>query len=462
MLAPPLQSSVDNMRKRSLSVSVSVSLIVVAAGCEPMKSTSGSQQQPSPSDNNNNSSDNNSPPNSNPSADKELVPLPSAKAAVIAGGRLHACAVTADKGEVRCWGYSDHSQIAPRTDGNSSDPKFSIPVAMKELSEGVKMVSASSTGDHTCAITAAGGVKCWGDDSLGQLGTGIPYSDNRMHESATPLDVKSLSSNVIAISVGDVSSCALLADHTVKCWGKNGCWIGDGNDHLAGDTGTPEIATASDTGLKDIAQVSVGHEHACAVTTAGGVKCWGANTFGEIGIGDDRARVLVPTDVPGLTNVTSVSAGFRTTCARLASGAVKCWGTREYGSIGDGKKDSFDDAMSPVDVTGISSGAFDVFAGAGASCAIVGPSKNVKCWGETKALGTAEGEAYRTYQPAGNVVGLEGVTQVVGGSDYACARLQDGAVKCWGDNGGGMLGNGKGAKNGGETSHEPVNVVSLP
>lgn len=447
------------MRECLVSSSWVVSVFFLfVAGCQPVEEKPTEETPPAGGDS---SSD---PPPSPPLTEDGkdvLKPLPSAKATMVTSGRLHACALT-EGGEVRCWGYSDHAQIRSSDETGAIGHSYPIPVLIDGLATGVKMVAAASGSDHTCVITASGGVKCWGDDSVGQLGTGVPYTDNRKHESAKPVDVKDLSANVLSISVGDVSSCALLADRSVKCWGQNGCWIGDGNDHLGGDTATPPSATAVDTGLKDITQVSVGHEHACALTTAGTVKCWGTNTWGQIGIGDERARVTVPTDVPGLTDVTSISAGFRTTCARLMSGAVKCWGTREYGSIGDGKKDTFDSARSPVGVVGMSSGAIDVFTGLGFSCAIVGGSKNVKCWGDSSALGTAEGDSYRTYQPAGNVVGLENVTKVVGGSAFACALLQDGAVKCWGTNGGGMLGDGKGGVTGDEGSHAPVGVVSLP
>ena len=392
-----------------------------------------------------------------PAASEDALPyaaMPSAKAKQIVAGRLHACALI-DDGTVRCWGYSPH--VGTMGSGEPlDDTAFPVPVGVKGLSN-VKQIAANSS-DYTCALTTAGAVKCWGDDEMGTLSAGVPYTDSRPHASSTPLDIPGLGAGVAAISVGTEHACALMDDHSMKCWGHNGSWIGDGNDHLPGDSDSPNQVGPKVVDVHDIVQMSVGHEHTCAVTSAGTVKCWGTNTFGEVGDGTDNWRVKLPTDIAGLTDVAKVVAGDRTSCAVMNDGSMKCWGTREWGSIGDGKKDDFDGARSPVAVANVGGVATDVTTNQGFACGLIGGG--VKCWGETPYTRDAQNTT-STYQPAGFIPTLEsGVTQIVNGSGYACALLTNGAVKCWGDGHGGALGNGK--ANDDASSDTPVPVLSLP
>ena len=106
----------------------------------------------------------------------------------------------------------------------------------------------------------------------------------------------------------------------------------------------------------------MGEGHTCAVMTAGGVKCWGSNLYGQLGTG--RRRIgAPPVDVIGLSGVTAVDAGGDNgSCALTSGGAVKCWGSNSLGQLGSGAPTNaangeFTVATTPVDVAGLSSGA---------------------------------------------------------------------------------------------------------
>lgn len=89
------------------------------------------------------------------------------------------------------------------------------------------------------------------------------------------------------------------------------------------------------TGLTDVAQISAGTEHTCAVRTDKTAVCWGANEFGQLGTGNTTTATEYE-GVSDLSNVARVAAGSQHTCAQLTDGSVRCWGNNKYGAIGQG------------------------------------------------------------------------------------------------------------------------------
>jgi len=143
-------------------------------------------------------------------------------------------------------------------------------VTVSGLSSGVTFIIAG--GFHTCAVTSAGGVKCWGVNGVGQLG------DNTTIERNTPVNVVGLSSGVKAISAGVAHTCALTTAGAVKCWGAN--WYGGLGDSSNTDRWTPVNVVGLSSGVKAI---SAGNTHTCALTSVGVAKCWGGNSAGQVG-----------------------------------------------------------------------------------------------------------------------------------------------------------------------------------
>jgi alpha-tubulin suppressor-like RCC1 family protein len=168
-------------------------------------------------------------------------------------------------------------------------------------------VALSVGSSHTCAVTTSGGLKCWGENSHGQLGDGTTT------DSSTPVAVSGLGSGVAVVSVGSSHSCVLTTAGAVKCWGEN-------SDGRLGDGTTTDRSTpVSVSGLTvGVVAVSVGSFHACALTKAGGVKCWGRNSDGRLGdeTTTDRNR---PVEASGLSS--SVTAAQEAP-ARLRPGSA--------------------------------------------------------------------------------------------------------------------------------------------
>jgi alpha-tubulin suppressor-like RCC1 family protein len=347
---------------------------------------------------------------------------------MVSAGDFNTCAVT-PAGAVKCWGSNSNGKLgSPSVIGSTS-----VPVEVEGLSSGMIAVS---TGDrHTCAITSAGGVKCWGASDSGQLGDGLKGTGE------VPVDVVGLASGVRAVSPGTFGTCAVTTADTVKCWGGTGFAMFD-------PTGVPYDVPDYSSSVVDISE---GENHVCAVTSAGAVKCSGSNVFGELG-NDSTVDSMAPVDVVGLPPSIVVSAGFSETCALTSGGAVKCWGYNLHGQLGDGTTTN---SLVPVDVVGLSAGAIDVSIGLNHACAVTAAG-GVKCWGWNFYGQLGNGSTADSFVPV-DVVGLsEGIVAVSAGSAHTCAITATGAVKCWGSNTFGELGAGADA-----SSSVPVDVVGL-
>jgi alpha-tubulin suppressor-like RCC1 family protein len=250
--------------------------------------------------------------------------LSSGVVAISAGG-YHTCALTSGGG-MKCWGRNSFGQL-----GDGTYTKGLTPTDVSGLSSGINSISAGD--NHTCALTSDGAVKCWGWNSSGQLGNGTTTDQN------TPTGVFGLDNGITAISVGYQHTCALTIGGGVKCWGRNRFGqLGDG-------TIQRKTKPVNVCGLSGVTDISAGGEHTCALTSDGAVKCWGYNINGQLGNGTTTNR-NTPTDVIGMTSgIDSISAGSRHTCALTSEGGVKCWGG---GVLGDGNWSSRQ--PTPVDV----------------------------------------------------------------------------------------------------------------
>jgi large repetitive protein len=335
----------------------------------------------------------------------------------LSAGDYHTCALLSSGG-VKCWGLNDHGQL-----GNGTTTNSSVPVPVTGLSSGVTQVSAS-TGSSTCALLTTGAVKCWGWNAGGEIGDGT--TTDRL----TPTQVSGLTSGVTSVSVGVNSTCALVSG-AVKCWGNNS------HGGLGDNSTTTRLTPVQVSGLtSNVTAISTGYQYACAVLTTGAVKCWGEGDSGRLGDGYTSDR-WTPVQVSGLTSgVSTVRTRSNHTCAVLTTGAAKCWGLGANGQLGDGAST---DRLTPVQVSGMSSGVTAITSGRFHTCGM--QSGAVKCWGGNSLgqLGDSTSTARST--PA-QVTGLtSGVTGVAAGYQHSCAAVE-GQAYCWGLNTSGQLGIG--------------------
>jgi alpha-tubulin suppressor-like RCC1 family protein len=300
----------------------------------------------------------------------------------ITAGESHTCALRS-AGDVKCWGFNGNGQLG---DGTTSTRLKAVDVS--GLTSGISAISAGDL--HTCALATSGGVKCWGFNAFGQLGDGTTNQRN------TPTGVNGLASGVSAIAAGWYHTCALMSGG-VKCWGQNA--YGELGDGTTNQRNSPVGVSGLTSGVSAIA---AGYAHTCALMTSGGVKCWGANDNGQLGDGTLTDR-YTPVDVSGLTSgVRVIAAGYYHTCALMTSGGVKCWGANFYGELGDGTTQP----NMPVNVSGLANGVSAIAAGWYHNCALT-TSRGVKCWGRNIEGQLGDGTTTQRNTPV-DVTGLTG------------------------------------------------------
>ena len=334
----------------------------------------------------------------------------------IAVGLYHTCALTTGGG-VKCWGLNSSGQL-----GDGTTTRRSTPVDVSGLASGVTAIAAGHYG-HSCALTSIGGAKCWGWNRYGQLGDGTNV------DRLTPVDVSGLG-DLKAVAAGGFHSCALTGDGGVLCWGWNmHGQLGDGTNV---DRLKPEaFAIGLESGVDAIA---AGSQHTCVLTSIGGAKCWGWNGYGELGDGTNTWR-STPADVIGLTSgVTAVTASSATgqnashTCALTSGGVARCWGSNSYGELGDGTQT---DRFTPVDVSGLTSGVTAIAAGGAHTCALISGG-GAKCWGDNGYGQLGDGSTTQRLTP-GNVLIAPVVRDFNGGgkSDILWRNSTAGATALW-------------------------------
>ncbi|EFJ48225.1 hypothetical protein VOLCADRAFT_91374 [Volvox carteri f. nagariensis] len=315
------------------------------------------------------------------------------------------CLARTSRMGLQCWGWAILSHIGP------SD------LFMMDIGSGFSVQSIAMGVLHTCVLLKPGGVvKCWGYNFAGQLGLGLSGPDHYPNPSdiytgrnnSLPAVALGPSGNrtvvATALAAGSKHTCAIVAAGRIKCWGKNRSGQLGLGDNITRGTDPAQMGAALPfvdlgPGLAAVA-LAAGDAHTCAVLQPGGrVKCWGNNTAGQLGLGDNRTRGLRPTDMgaalpfvdlgPGL-NATAIAAGSRHTCVLLQPGGrVKCWGSNDRGQLGMGDKRSrgllpsemgallpFVDLGSGLEVTQLVTGA-----GAAHTCALLQPGSLLKCWG---------------------------------------------------------------------------------
>ena len=259
----------------------------------------------------------------------EVSPDTPGGSAALSAGWSNTCALQSSEGGIRCWGLNDGGQLGDGTRRDSPSP-------VEPEGLGTGRISVAVGGGHACALSATGGVKCWGRNDRGQLGNGTTADLN------TPVDVAGLPEQIAAIALGKAHTCVLTIRGGVKCWGANESGqLGDGT---TADRGKPVDVLGLTAGVSAIA---AGASHTCALGINGALKCWGSNRYGQLGDASLENR-SAPVDVSGLAaGVDSIAAGGSHTCAIASGVKLMCWGWNAYGQLGDSTPT---DRNEPVEV----------------------------------------------------------------------------------------------------------------
>jgi len=236
--------------------------------------------------------------------------------------------------------------------------------------------------------------------------------------------------------MGISGGCGINAQGAVQCWGGNGKGELGNNDPNVHSSVKPLTVVGLPSGVQAVFGNASAH---CALKAAGSVVCWGDSVFGEItGVSDRHFPIYKPYAAPGLSAVASFGIGLLFHCAVTLTGNVKCYGLNSAGQLGTG---SLDDGYLPADVQGLGERARAVATGNFFACALTERGA-VKCWGANEDGQLGNSSTQNKMLPA-PVRGIDrDATAIVAGAEHACAVVgEPGNVRCWGNNTWGQLGN---------------------
>jgi alpha-tubulin suppressor-like RCC1 family protein len=292
--------------------------------------------------------------------------------AISAGGNF-GCGIATDQ-MIRCWGSDSVGQIG--YGGKGTTPNPSLATVKQE-----RFTSLTAGWRHACAINLGGIAYCWGQDDRGQLG------DNRNINSTTPIPVADTTLRFRVLSAGGRHTCGLTDTGAAYCWGSGS--LGQLGNGQTIDRAVPTLVSGGFTWVA----ISAGGSHTCGIDSSGAVRCWGDASNGRLGNGNLNGMQLVPAAALGPTGYSAISAGEAHTCG-INAGTVLCWGLSDWGQVGDGIVSGHDvpipTAIPVFQATSIS-------AGAKHTCAMQAVTGIAFCWGSNRwgALGNEYQAALR-------------------------------------------------------------------
>ncbi len=357
---------------------------------------------------------------------------------MLAMGSSHTCALT--DATIKCWGDNRIGQLG--TNDTKTNPQTHTPTAVN-ISEPPVSVYAGNL--QTCAITKkdnnAYEVFCWGAHSaLKQLDNNNYAFDPAPKKLPTIGDIEAQVAPPVQLALSNTHSCARLRsnDGRLRCWGNNIYGqLGNGTSTVSR---TPVTVKLQNETLKAASQVITGSDFTCSLHPQyDAVYCWGDNSMGQLGHRLQTGNwAATPQQIPTLTKVATIESGTRHACAILKDTTLRCWGANSNGQLGTGDKDSSFEPVAPtVQLLGVK----QIALGHGFTCALLNTGK-IYCAG-TNASGQLgidphESQGSNTFVLNPN---FSNVHQIKVGSNHLCAVHDNNLLSCWGLNENAQMGN---------------------
>lgn len=383
-------------------------------------------------------------------------------AKAIASGDSHNCAVL-DTDAVYCWGYDGYGQLGG----------YNV-----SLGSGRTAKAVSAGNQHSCALLDDNTVKCWGGNGSGQLG----YDDTTSRSSPGPAVNLGSGRTATALSAGLGNTCVILDTNAVKCWGAGSYGAVGNSDYKGrGQSATYSMETLDTVNLgtgRTAVSITAGQYAACAVLDTGDAKCWGYNAYGALGQDDTLPRGGSGGSMASLATVNlgtgrtakSVVQGENHACVILDNNSLKCWGANSAGQLGQDNTTAVGGtagAIANLSAINLGTGrtAKSVALGYAYTCAIL-DDNTLKCWGSngygqlgrdnTTTMGTTAG--HMASLTAINLGTGRTAKSVSAGYATTCAILDNDTMKCWGWNWVGQIANGNTTDKGGTSG----DMAALP
>ena len=332
-----------------------------------------------------------------------------------------------DSGHVACWGRNNNGQL-----GNNDATRTSANTPV--LVSGISTATTVSAGQmHACAVLADTTVRCWGRGEFGRTGDGNAASTDRLSPVTVCADSGCSSSftGASTLALGDETTCALKTNGDVWCWGDNADWQVGRDPATNASTYAYPVQV---TGLSNIKSIAAGAQHFCAILANDTMKCWGSDSAQQLGDGSNSSKGPVAVSISGVTTVKAVSAGLAHTCVIKADDVVGCWGSNWGGETGSGTGSMYETTLQTPQISSVDVTAKAISANSSNTCVIT-LADQVACWGRYM-----DGGSYRptnfgnTNYARAVLTGSDGALAVAMGERHGCVAFAASVVKCWGLN----------------------------